>query len=535
MFVPSGLARFATVTLAALAVAVAGAAPALAQPADPEEAGPTERAAALVRPALVHVTGEFVGWVQDERGAFFNAGQPFQQTATCTGFGVHPDGYVATAGHCVDTRSEGAIGEMFIQLAAQEVVARTPGLAIEDAVAYGLANWTVEGRAANSPIEAQLQVNGAPGGAGLPARVVDARPFPDGDVALLKVEATNLPVLELATGSEIPVGTPLLSAGYPGNVGALLGPGAEPSIKEGSVSGRQTVGSSEVYEISAPVAQGMSGGPAVDLGGRVLGINSFGPAADSGGFTFIASATGLAELLSRNGVRNELGPADRLYRDALDAYYTGRYSDAIDAFDRVLQEVPEHAQAARLRADAAAARDQFGDPGLPPVVYWAIAGGVVTLGTGVGVLIAVQRRRRRRAVPAGAPWQQPGPWPPYPGQPVGPGWPPPAQFPGAAAPMAGPMTGPMPPAGPPNQPFPGHPGAPVPAPRQPFPDTASPWARPGPSAGWQAQSDGATTRIVRPAAPQTPSAAPPWDAPAAEPPASESGPEGQWERPADQR
>jgi serine protease Do len=534
MSVPPGLVRFATVTLAAFAVAVAGAAPALAQPADPEEAGPTERAAALVRPALVHVTGEFVGWVQDERGAFFNGGQPFQQTATCTGFGVHPDGYVATAGHCVDTRSEGAIGEMFIQLAAQEVVARTPGLAIEDAVAYGLANWTVEGKAANSPIEAQLQVNGAPGGSGLPARVVDTRPFPDGDVALLKVEATNLPVLELATGSEIPVGTPLLSAGYPGSVGALLGPGAEPSIKEGSVSGRQTVGNSEVYEISAPVAQGMSGGPAVDLGGRVLGINSFGPAADSGGFTFIASATGLAELLSRNGVRNELGPADRLYRDALDAYYTGRYSDAIAAFDRVLQEVPEHAQAARLRADAAAARDQFGDPGLPPVVYWAIAGGVVTLGAGAGVLIAVQRRRRR-AVPVGAPWQQPGAWPPpYPGQPVGPGWPPPPPFPGAA----GPMTGPMPPAGPANRPFPGPagpPGVPVPPPRQPFPEAASPWARPAPSGGWQSQSDGATTRIVRPAAPQTPSAAPPWDAPAAEPPASESRPEGQWERPADQR
>jgi serine protease Do len=537
MSVSPGLVRFATVALAALVVAVAGAAPALAQPADPEEAGPTERAAALVRPALVHVTGQFVGSVQDESGAYFNGGQPYQLTATCTGFGVHPDGYVATAAHCVDTRSvnDTAAAYMFIERAAQEVVASTPALAIEDVISYGLANWTVKGQAANSPIEAQFQVSGAstgaPGGAGLPVQIVDVQP--DADVALLKVDAPKLAVLELATGAETPVGTPLLSAGYPGSVGDLAGPAAEPSMKEGSVSGRQTIDNSEYYEISAPVAGGMSGGPAVDLNGRVLGINSFGPSAESGGFAFIASATELAELLSSNGVRNELGPADRLYRDALDAYYEGRYSDAIAAFDRVLQDVPAHAQAGRLRADALAARDRFGDPGLPAAAYVGIAGGVVTLGIGAGVLIAV-RRRRQRAAPVGAPWQQPGPLRPFPGQPVEPGWPSPAPFPGAAA---GPMTGPMPPVGPPNRPFPGYaspPGpasaAPVPPPRHPYPGTASPWARPGSTAGWQPQSDGPTARIVLPAASQQPSAAPPTDAPVPEPSASESGREAPTER-----
>jgi len=496
MSVPPGLALFATVALTALTAAVAGAAPALAGPPDPKEAGPSERAAATVRPALVHVSGQFVGWVQDETGAFFNGGQPYVQTATCTGFGVHSDGYVATAGHCVDTTSNGAIGEMFIEQAAQEVVANRPGLALEDAIAYGLANWTVEGKAADSPIEAQLVVagapTGAPGDAGLPARVVDLRPFPEGDVALLKVEGANLPVLELATGSEIPVGTPLLSAGYPGNVGELLGPGAEPSIKDGAVSGRQNVGGSVVYEISAPVTPGMSGGPAVDLDGRVLGINSFGPAGDSGSFTFIASAAALAELLSRNGVRNELGPVDRLYREALDAHFGGRYSDAITAFDRVLQEVPTHAQATRLRADAVAARDRFGDPGLPPLGYWAIIAGTAALGSGIGLLVTV-RRRRRRAATVVVPQQRPAVWPPFPGQPAGPGWP------GAPA-------GPMAPYGPPHRPFPmpGAPAAPAiaaprPAPHHPFPGSA-PTAPPAAPAGWRTpSSDGPTTRIVRPA------------------------------------
>jgi serine protease Do len=482
MSVPRALARSATVTLAALTVALAGAAPALAGPPDPEEASASERAAATVRPALVHLTGHFVGWVQDETGLYFNGGRPYEQTGTCTGFGVHPDGYVATAGHCVDTASDSAIGARFIEAAAQEAVANTPGLALEDAIAYGLANWTVVGRTAGSPIEAQLVVEGAPTGspddAGLPARIVEVRPFPDGDVALLKVEARNLPVLELSTASEIPVGTPLLSAGYPGNVGQLLGPGVEPSIKDGEVSGRQTVGGSVVYEISAPMTNGMSGGPAIDMNGQVVGINSFGPAAGGGSFAFIGAATGLAELMSRNGVRNELGPLDRAYREGIDAYYTGHYSDAISAFDRVLQEVPTHAQAARLRADASAARDQFGDPGLPPVAYWAIAGGAVALGSGVGVLVAV-RRRRRRAAMAEVPQQRLAGWPPFPGQPAGYGWP---GGPSAhGAPFPGPMAGPRPQA----QPFPMPLGA-----HRPFP---------GAAAGWQPRpGDGTTTRIVRP-------------------------------------
>jgi hypothetical protein len=475
MSLPPVLARFATVALAALTVAVAGAPPALAGPADPREAGPSERAAATVRPALVRLTGHFVGWVQDERGAFFNSGQAYEQTLTCTGFGVHPDGYVATAAHCVDTASGGAIGAKFIELAAQEAVANTPGLALEDAVSYGLANWTVEGNATDSPIDAQLYVGGTPGGpagdAGLPARVVDVRPFPDGDVALVKVEGADLPVLELASGSEIPVGTPLLSAGYPGNVGELLGPGAEPSIKDGEVSGRQNVGGSEVYEISAPMTPGMSGGPAIDMGGRVLGINSFGPALDGGSFAFIASAAGMAELLGRNGVRNELGPVDRLYREALDAHYTGRFSDAISAFDRVLQEMPAHAQAAKLRTDAIAARDQFGDPGIPPVVLWSIIGGTAVLGSGIGVILVAVRRRSRRAAMAG--------WPQYPGYPAAPGWP---------GPPAGPYPGPMPPA----QQFPRP--APPAAPHHPFPGPTP--AGPQPWSG-----DGPTTRINLPATP----------------------------------
>jgi serine protease Do len=158
----------------------------------------------------------------------------------------------------------------------------------------------------------------------------------------------------------------------------------------------------------------MSGGPTVDLEGRVLGINSFMPAGESQAFNFVAPASGLTELLSRNGVRNELGPDDTAFRAALDAYYAGHYTDAIAGFDKLLQVAPQHAQAVQYRTLAAKARDRFGDvPVAPapssdaaPVLFWAVVGGGAALATGLAVLLVVLVRRRRQpsaTLPVGLP------------------------------------------------------------------------------------------------------------------------------------
>jgi len=110
-------ARVLAAGAAALTLTLVGAGPALAATptpaptlgASPQQATPTERAAAEVRPAIVYVTEKFSAYVADETGTYFNNGNPYELTATCTGFGVNPDGYVATAGHCLDTYSPDGI------------------------------------------------------------------------------------------------------------------------------------------------------------------------------------------------------------------------------------------------------------------------------------------------------------------------------------------------------------------------------------------------------------------------------------------
>lgn len=437
--------RALAVGTAALALTLVGTGSAFAQtpaptpaPApSPQQATPTERTAAEVRPAIVYLTEKFTGYVADETGTYFNDGHPYELSVTCTGFGVNPDGYVATAGHCVDTTSPNGIRAEFIAAVAKEVVAAVPGVTLEDAINFGTANWTVEGQAKGSPIDTQISVvtgsvQGGGKGQALPARVVDSRPFDQGDVALLKVETTDLPSVELATDADVQIGTPLLSIGYPASADAVTDPSLEPSNKDGQVSSKKTVGSVPVYETSAALTPGMSGGPTVDLEGHVLGLNSFMPAGESQAFNFIAPASGLSELLSRNGVHNELGPEDKAFRAALDDYYAGHYTAAIAGFDKLLQVDPQHAQATQFRTMAAKARDKFGDvpvapapapsSGLPldlsPVAFWSIVGGGGALAVGLGVLLVVLvRRRGRRSEPdagVGFPLPpQPMPFPPY--------------------------------------------------------------------------------------------------------------------------
>ena len=405
------------------------AGPTTAGSPSPQQATQAERAAAEVRPAIVYLTETFTGYVADETGTYFNHGNPIQLSVTCTGFGVNPDGYIATAGHCVDTTTPNGIKGEFIETVAKQVVAAIPGVTLQDAVDFGTANWTVEGRAKGSPIDTQISVvtgslQGGGKGQAVPARVVDVRPFDQGDVALLKVESTDLPSIELATDADVQVGTPVLSIGYPASADAVTDPSLEPSNKDGQVSSKKTVGSVPVYETSAALTPGMSGGPTVDLSGRVLGLNSFMPAGESQAFNFVAPSSGLSELLSRNGVRNVLGPEDKQFRAALDAYYAGHYTDAVAGFDKLLEVAPQHAQAAQYRTLAVKARDKFGDvpvtpapaptSGYTPVVLWSMVGGGTARAVGLAVLLVVLVRRRRRGTAVADPgFPVPPPFPGY--------------------------------------------------------------------------------------------------------------------------
>lgn len=99
-----------------LALLGVGLTPATAYGQAPQRptATPEERAAALARPGVVFLRMNWSGYVITESGTVLNGGQPYQLGTRCTGFGVNPTGYVATAGHCVDPGIENGIGRSFL-------------------------------------------------------------------------------------------------------------------------------------------------------------------------------------------------------------------------------------------------------------------------------------------------------------------------------------------------------------------------------------------------------------------------------------
>ena len=96
--------------LAATALAVLGGCPAASADRGRPQPNPEELAAARIRPAVMYLAAETYGVVRLPTGQTLSQygvgiGMPYLANWDCTGFVVNPDGWVATAGHCVDPQS----------------------------------------------------------------------------------------------------------------------------------------------------------------------------------------------------------------------------------------------------------------------------------------------------------------------------------------------------------------------------------------------------------------------------------------------
>ncbi len=84
------------------------------------------------------------------------------------------------------------------------------------------------------------------------------------DLAILRVDATNLTALPLGDSDPLANGADVIALGNP--------LGLENSIVAGVLSGRRTLDGIEMLQIAVPIEPGNSGGPLLDRDGRVIGI-----------------------------------------------------------------------------------------------------------------------------------------------------------------------------------------------------------------------------------------------------------------------
>jgi S1-C subfamily serine protease len=144
----------------------------------------------------------------------------------------------------------------------------------------------------------------------LDAKLVGADP--PSDLAVLKVDTTNLPVLTLGDSDKMRVGDVVLAIGNPLGVGQTVTMGII------SAKGRQTGLSNGSFEdflqTDAPINRGNSGGALVNTAGELIGINSqiLSPSGGSIGLGFAVPsnmARTVVEQLINNGRvrRGQLG------------------------------------------------------------------------------------------------------------------------------------------------------------------------------------------------------------------------------------
>ena len=201
------------------------------------------RAVQLVAPAVVTVQTEVIQQVPVDPFEAFFGGRSAQRVTPGLGSGfiVRDDGVIVTNAHVVS--------------GAQRV-----SVAMRDATVY-------------------------------PARIVGVDEA--NDLAVLKIEAENLPTARLGESRSLLVGEWAIAIGNP--FGFLLG-NSEPSVTAGVISatGRNLVTGGEggatidMIQTDAAINPGNSGGPLVNAAGEVVGVNSsiFSPSGGSIGLGF---------------------------------------------------------------------------------------------------------------------------------------------------------------------------------------------------------------------------------------------------------
>lgn len=147
----------------------------------------------------------------------------------------------------------------------------------------------------------------------------------DSDLAILKIDADDMPFLDLRDSDTVEVGELVLAIGNPFGVGQTVSSG----IVSGLARSGTATGSARGYFIQtdAPINPGNSGGALIDIAGQLIGINTsiLTRSGGSNGIGFAIPAALVAQFLEQ--ARNGKTAFDRPWAGA-----TGQPVDA-DLFD----------------------------------------------------------------------------------------------------------------------------------------------------------------------------------------------------------
>jgi S1-C subfamily serine protease len=350
------------------------------------------------KPAVALVIGEVAAEVTltcSPGGEKRVSPKPLRETGT--GWFVAPSGWMLTNAHVVSSahNPRRSVEDQLARRAARE--------ACPELGPQGLAATVERAKVKLEPSVYAILSNGIR----LPAVVVKYSPPVVGeemsgrDLALLKLEAADMPTLALAQISNAQIGDRIHILGFPGVVLSheLLNASAkmEASVTNGAISSfKQDRANQPVIQTDAPAAWGNSGGPAVTSMGTVLGVLTFvsmGAGDEEGivqGFNFVIPSTAVRDFLKGTAAPvDETSRFNVAWHAGLSDFFAGNYTRAAQRFAEANRLLPELPDVRRLLAEAQ-------NPPARPFPWASVAIAVIAASfAGYGVLLGLRWRRNR--------------------------------------------------------------------------------------------------------------------------------------------
>ena len=319
-----------------------------------------ERLAMYAKPAVVRIVDGAAGQIWFQPPGY--QGQTFNVSAIGlgSGFFISSNGYIATNAHVVTTTHDGeekakqALIWQLVQQIARQIGKDPQSLNVNFIIQHSqfqslqLFHHVIIPDGSSFPFE--IKQYGAPTGEGNDQGK---------DVAIIKIEVKNAPVLKLADSDRVQLQDHVTVIGYPGaadtfNSGLLSSKSAfEATINDGKISARKQASSgAPILQTSTSATHGNSGGPVLSDSNEVIGLLTFRGDTVNGqevsGFSFVVPSNTVMEYVKSAGAANTEGPTDTLYREGLGYYWDQYYSLAIPKFEEVKRMFPQHSEVDRL-------------------------------------------------------------------------------------------------------------------------------------------------------------------------------------------
>lgn len=218
----------------------------------------------------------------------------------CTGFIVSETGHIATAGHCVEFDDAAKQGMLANVIEKNDLAPANGQFDVSKLTWQVSAEETPTVKIAQPSIVKDAVFDNRP----ITARLIDRQGFQDGDNALVQVSGkdTSAAVLEIA-GQSPKIRDQVTAVGFPSDTASITEADRQsPTFKNGSISA-ETVSTKGVprFQLDGELISGMSGGPALNAAGQVIGINSSG--FNERNQSYITDTATLRTFLEKNGVK----------------------------------------------------------------------------------------------------------------------------------------------------------------------------------------------------------------------------------------